>query len=149
MIYDRLREIATMSKPPPVYIDGRAGRGKTYCLYPLIGALRKEGKIVLISASSAYAAKNYPGGQTFHYQYGIPVEEHTPYLTSHVRPRTGRASVILHAACHIIDEVGGLHAKNFDCGDRLMRTLTGVDELWGGRMLITLGDFRQVRAVIV
>jgi hypothetical protein len=134
-----------MEDPPPVHIDGRAGRGKTYCLYPLIGALRKAGKVVPITASSAFAAKNYPGGRTVHYLYGVPVEENCPYLELQVVPRSDRATMLLESACHIVDEIGALHFKAFDCADRLMRTLTGkTDKVWGGRMLITAGDFRQV-----
>jgi hypothetical protein len=131
----------------PTYVDGRAGRGKTFCLYPLIGALRKEGQIVLISASSAFAAKLYPGGRTVHYTYGIPVNEYAPFVESSIKPRSERAVLCLAAACHIIDEIGGLHFKAFDAADRLMRSLTGLDQPWGGRLLITLGDFRQVNAI--
>ncbi|KZW00781.1 hypothetical protein EXIGLDRAFT_794561 [Exidia glandulosa HHB12029] len=82
-----------MDNPKPVHIDGRAGRGKTYCLYPLIGALRKEGKIPLISASSAFAAKNYPGGRTEHFQYGVPVDENNPFLESAIGTKSDRATV--------------------------------------------------------
>ncbi|KAJ7433358.1 hypothetical protein FB451DRAFT_961655, partial [Mycena latifolia] len=70
-IYDQIMQISTMATPPPLHIDGRAGRGKTYLLYPVIGALRKLDEIVLVSASSAFAAKNYPGGRTAHHLYGI------------------------------------------------------------------------------
>ncbi|KZV87838.1 hypothetical protein EXIGLDRAFT_679562, partial [Exidia glandulosa HHB12029] len=137
-----------MDNPHPVHIDGRAGRGKTYCLYPLIGALRKEGHIVLITASSAFAAKNYPGGRTEHFTYGVPVDEQNPYLESAVRPNSDRAQLLLAAKCHVIDEIGSLHYKAFDCADRLMRTLTKSNNVWGGRMLITLGDFRQTAPVV-
>jgi hypothetical protein len=134
-----------MDRPSPTYIDGRAGRGKTYCLYPFIGALRKEGKIVLISASSGMASKNYPGGRTVHNTYGIPVDEFAPYLTSEISRRSGKGRLLLAATAHIIDEIGSFHFKSFDCADRLMRSLTGVDTIWGGKMLIVAGDFRQVR----
>jgi nucleoside-triphosphatase THEP1 len=137
-------EVATMENPPPIHVDGRAGRGKTYVLYPVIGALRKLDEIVLLSASSAFAAKNYPGGRTAHYLYGIPVDEYNPYLKSSVGPRSDCAKLLLAAKCHVIDEIGGLHFKAFDCADRLMRMLTGSNHVWGGRMLITVGDFRQV-----
>ena len=97
------------------------------------------------SASSAFAAKNYPGGRTTHYLYGIPVDEHNPYLTSSIHLKMDRAQLLLAAACHVIDEIGALHFKAFNCADRLMRTLTGVkNRVWGGRMLVTVGDFRQV-----
>jgi hypothetical protein len=134
-----------MDDPPPIHIDGRTGRGKTYLLYPVIGALRKRDEIVLLSASSAFAAKNYPGGRTTHYLYGIPVDEYKPFLKSSVGPRSDRARLLHAAKCHVIDEIGGLHFKAFDCADRLMRSLTGkLDRVWGGRMIITVGDFRQV-----
>lgn len=137
---------ATLDQPPPIHVDCRAGRGKTYVLYPVIGALRKLDEIVLLSASSAFAAKNYPGGQTAHYLYGIPVDEYNPHLKSSVGPRTDRARLLLAAKCHVIDEIGDLHFKAFDCAARLMRSLTGSNRIWGGRMLITVGNFRQVCA---
>jgi hypothetical protein len=106
------------------------------------------GEIVLLSASSAFAAKNYPGGRTAHYLYGIPVDEYNPHLISSVGPRSDRARLLLAAKCHVIDEIGGLHFKAFDCADRLMRNITGCpDRVWGGRMLITVGDFREVRTI--
>jgi hypothetical protein len=55
-------QIASMNDPFPIHIDGRAGQGKTYLLYPVVGALCKRDKFVLLPASSAFAAKNYPGG---------------------------------------------------------------------------------------
>jgi hypothetical protein len=76
-----------MENPPPLQVDGRAGRGKTYVLYPVIGALRKVGEIILLSASSAFAAKNYPGGRTTHYLYGVPVDEYKSFLMSSVGPK--------------------------------------------------------------
>jgi hypothetical protein len=137
--------ISSLENPPPLHVDGRAGRGKTFVLYPVIGALRKLDQIILLSASSAFAAKNYPGGRTTHYLYGIPVDEYNPHLRSSVGPTSDRAKLLLTAKCHVIDEIGGLHFKAFDCADRLMRSLTGCsNKVWGGRMLITVGDFRQV-----
>lgn len=97
------------------------------------------------SASSAFAAKNYPSGRTTHYLYGIPVDEYNLHLKSSTGPRSDRARLLQAAKCHVIDEIGGLHFKAFDCADRLMRSLTGQNCVWGGLMLITVGDFRQVR----
>jgi hypothetical protein len=73
------------------------------------------------------------------------VDEYNPHLKSSVGPRSDRARLLLAAKCHVIDEIGGLHFKAFDCADRLMRSLTGSNRVWGGCMLITVGDFRQVR----
>ncbi|KAJ7756894.1 hypothetical protein DFH07DRAFT_742340 [Mycena maculata] len=92
--YDRIMEVSTMNNPLPLHIDRHASRGKTYVLYPVIGALQKLDEIVLISASSAFAAKNYPGGQTAHYLYGIPVDMYNPFLKSFVGPRSDRAKLL-------------------------------------------------------
>ncbi|KAJ6555778.1 hypothetical protein B0H19DRAFT_840924, partial [Mycena capillaripes] len=74
VVYNRIMQVTTVENPPPLHIDGRAGRGKTYVLYPVIGALRKLNEIVQylkkpFKSSSAFAAKNYPGGQTAHTSY--------------------------------------------------------------------------------
>jgi hypothetical protein len=106
-------------------------------------------KFFLLSALSAFAAKNSPGGRRTHYLYGIPVDEYNPHLTSSVGRRSDRAKLLQAAKCHVIDEIGGLHFKAFDCADRLMRSLTGCsNKIWGGRMLITVGDFCQVCAAL-
>jgi hypothetical protein len=86
--------ISTLENAPPVHIDGRAGRGKTFVLYPIIAALRKLNEIILLSESSAFAAKDYLGGRTTHYLYGIPVDEYNSHLTSSVGPRSDRAKLL-------------------------------------------------------
>jgi hypothetical protein len=132
-----------------VLLDGRAGCSKTFVLYPVIGALQKANEIVLVSASSAFAAKNYPGGQTTHYLYGIPVDEYNPFLESTIHSNTQRGRLLLAVKCHVIDEISSLHFKAFDCADRLLRSLAQhPDQIWGGKMLITLGDFRQNAPVV-
>ncbi len=88
IVYNCLREVIAMDNPHPIHVDGQADHGKTYVLYPVIGVLRKANEIVLLSASSAYAAKNYPGGCTSHFLYGIPVNKHNPFLTSMICPKS-------------------------------------------------------------
>ncbi|KAJ6495136.1 hypothetical protein C8R45DRAFT_823989 [Mycena sanguinolenta] len=90
------------------------------------------------------SVENYPGGRTTHYLYGIPVDEYNPHLKSSFGPKSDRVWLLQAAKCHVIDEIGGLHFKAFDCADQLMRFLTGQNRVWAGRMLITVGDFRQV-----
>jgi hypothetical protein len=94
-------------------------------------------------------SENYPGGRTTHYLYEIPVDKYNPYLKSSVGPQSDRARLLQTAKCHVIDKIGGLHFKAFDCSDRLMRSLAGMNRVWGGRMLITVGDFRQVGCISI
>jgi hypothetical protein len=88
IIYNPLLYFTSIEGPPPTHTNGRTGCRKTYVLYPLIRALRKANHVVLVSASSAYAAKNYPGGRTTHYLYGIEVDEFKPFLQSAIHPNT-------------------------------------------------------------
>jgi hypothetical protein len=81
-------------------------------LYLVVGALRKVGEIVLLSASSAFAAKIYPGGGTTHQLYGTPTDEYNPYLKSLVSPRSDHARLLLTAKFHVIDEIGGPHSRH-------------------------------------
>lgn len=55
------------------FIEGRPGRGKTYLLNAIAGALRSQHKIVLTVATSAIAASQYPRARTAHALFGIPV----------------------------------------------------------------------------
>jgi hypothetical protein len=67
------------------------------------------------------------------------------FLKSSVRLKSDWAWLLHAEKCHVIDEIGGLYFKAFDCADHLMWLLTGrPDCIWGGWVIITVGDFRQV-----
>jgi hypothetical protein len=54
MVYEHIMEVFAMDNSLPLHVDGRTGRGQTYVLYPVIGALWKLNEIVLLSASSSF-----------------------------------------------------------------------------------------------
>lgn len=58
-------------QPLCVFIDGRAGRGKTFLVNALCLAVRGHQKIVLATASSGFAAQLYPGGRTTHSTFKV------------------------------------------------------------------------------
>lgn len=53
------------------FIDGRAGRGKTFLINTICSHLRANGKIVIPTATSAFAAQLYPGGRTAHSAFKV------------------------------------------------------------------------------
>lgn len=57
--------------PLCLFIDGKAGRGKTYLVNALCSQVRGHGKIVLATATSAFAAQLYPGGRTTHSTFKV------------------------------------------------------------------------------
>lgn len=54
-----------------VFVDGKAGRGKTFLVNTLCAWVRSVGRIALPTATSAFAAQLYPGGRTTHSTFGV------------------------------------------------------------------------------
>ena len=65
--------------PPPdrintcFFIEGKAGRGKSYTASVLVNRLRSEGYIVPVVGSTALSVTQYERGRTAHSSFGIPV----------------------------------------------------------------------------
>lgn len=53
------------------FLDGRAGRGKTFLINTICSHLRSNGEIVIPTATSAFAAQLYPGGRTTHSAFKV------------------------------------------------------------------------------
>ena len=70
-IFDIILEAVHSHKPHVAFIDGPAGRGKTFLVNALCAQLRAEGRIVLATATSGYAAQLYPGGRTTHSTFKV------------------------------------------------------------------------------
>ena len=58
-------------QPLCLFVDGKAGRGKTFLVNALCDWVRANGKIVLATATSAFAAQLYPGGRTTHSTFKV------------------------------------------------------------------------------
>ncbi|EIW66835.1 hypothetical protein TREMEDRAFT_65239 [Tremella mesenterica DSM 1558] len=99
-----------------VFINGKAGRGKTYLVAALLDKFRSEGRIPLVGASSAFAAVLYEGGTTIHSLFKVPVNERNEELESMVRLGTARADLIREACCLFWDEAPMANSSTGMCG---------------------------------
>ena len=70
-IFARVQRAILNNEPLLVFVDGKAGRGKTFLVNTLCAWVRSVGKIVLPTATSAFAAQLYPGGRTTHSTFGV------------------------------------------------------------------------------
>ncbi len=70
-IADVILDAVLNERPLCAFVDGQAGRGKTFLVNTLVNYLRARGKIVLPTATSAYAAQLYPGGRTTHSTFKV------------------------------------------------------------------------------
>jgi hypothetical protein len=59
------------NEPLLMFIDGKAGRGKTFLVNTLCAWARSTARIALPTATSAFAAQLYPGGRTTHSTFGV------------------------------------------------------------------------------
>ena len=72
-IFLRVQQAVSNNEPLLMFIDGKAGRGKTFLVNILCAWVRAEGRIALPTATSAFAAQLYPGGRTTHSTFGVCV----------------------------------------------------------------------------
>lgn len=70
-IFSQVQHAIANNKPLLIFVDGKAGRGKTFLVNTLCAWVRSVGKIALPTATSAFAAQLYPGGRTTHSTFGV------------------------------------------------------------------------------
>jgi len=67
----RVQRAISKDEPLLMFVDGKAGRGKTFLVNTLCAWVRFIGEIALPTATSAFAAQLYPGGRTTHSTFGV------------------------------------------------------------------------------
>jgi len=70
-IYDQIITAVIDNQPLHIFIDGKAGTGKTYLVQTICNKIRSLGRIVLPTATPAFAAQHYPGGRTTHSAFKV------------------------------------------------------------------------------
>jgi len=70
-IYTHILAAVMTRQPLAVFVDGKAGRGKTAMITALCDKLRSFGEVVIATATSAFAAQLYPGGRTTHSTFKV------------------------------------------------------------------------------
>jgi hypothetical protein len=70
-IYDHALNAILHNLPLCLFVDGKAGRGKTMLVNTLCDRVRALGRIVIPTATAAFAAQLYPGGRTTHSAFKV------------------------------------------------------------------------------
>src|ERR1700683_2795142 len=71
LIYDKIIAAVIEVLPLHIFIDGKAGTGKTFLVQTICDKIRSLGHIVLPTATSAFAAQHYKGGRTTHSTFKV------------------------------------------------------------------------------
>lgn len=132
--------------PKTIVCLAPAGTGKTYVSNTILAQARCNDNICYSVASSALAATLLDGGTTAHYRFDIPINGITDETTC-LWKKTPK-DLLKKCSVFIWDEFTMQHKKCFEIVDRSLRLLTGVDKLWGGKVMIITGDWRQILPVI-
>ncbi|XP_071636386.1 ATP-dependent DNA helicase pif1-like [Temnothorax longispinosus] len=124
------------------FIDGFAGSGKTYLFNTLLSVIRGRNEVVLPGASTGIAATLLKGGRTYHslFKLTIPIDKTTK---SSIRGNTQEARELISAKIIIWDEVSMTVGQALTAIDKLLRDLMRNTKLFGAKVILFAGDFRQ------
>lgn len=130
-----------------VFVTGPAGSGKTHLLNTYIEFLKFHDIDVGITASTGIAA-THMGGVTIHSWAGIGIhgfmsDDDLEALAekSYLSSRFEKVKVL------IIDEISMLHHYRFDLLNRVMKSMKGCNDPFGGVQVVLCGDFFQLPPV--
>ena len=70
-IFDEVMDAIQGNRPLTLFIDGKAGRGKTFLINTICEHIRALGLIAIPTATAAFAAQLYPGGRTTHSAFKV------------------------------------------------------------------------------
>lgn len=148
ILYDEVLDCVHLGKGGVFFADGPGGSGKTFVEEALLHAVRGKGQVALACAWSGVAATLLEGGRTCHSTFGLPVPMPRADVSCSISAQSGRAEVLRMATLIIWDEAPMSPEEAVTAVDKLLRELTEVDDIFGGKTVLFAGDFRQVLPVM-
>lgn len=147
MAYDGIVTAVLKNEHKSFFIDGPGGTGKTYLYKSILATIRSKNLIALATASSGVAASILPNGRTAHSRFKIPINGEGK-LTCNISKQSGLASLIKQSSLIIWDEASMAKKQTIEALDTMLQDITEVSMLFGGKVVVLGGDFRQVLPVI-
>ncbi|XP_021752556.1 uncharacterized protein LOC110718060 [Chenopodium quinoa] len=104
-------------------------------------------KIVLPTETSGIAASNLPLGRTAHFRFKIPID-HENSFTCDVPKQGSLAHLIKETTLIIWDEASMANKANLQSLHLLLQDVCDNKSLFGSKLVVLGGDFRQVLPVV-
>lgn len=146
-VYQEIINAVYKNKGGMFFLYGYGGTGKTF-MWNILGAdIRSRGDIVLNVASSGIAALLLKGGRTAHSRFIIPIGVNE-FTTCQIGAGSDTAELIKEAKLIIWDEAPMMHRHCFETLDRTFRDIMKCDKVFGGKVIVLGGDFRQILPVV-
>ncbi len=155
-IYDNVIDV--VHDPRPVdktfFVDGLGRAGKTFLYGCLFSRVRCIGDIALSMASSGIVALLLEGGYTAHSRFKIPVAGFCGSSACYVPLNSPQVGLIRAARLIVWDEAPMAHKHVFEAVNFTLQHVMGAidltlkDMLFGGKVVVMGGDFRQILPVV-
>nr|XP_016474228.1 PREDICTED: uncharacterized protein LOC107796029 isoform X1 [Nicotiana tabacum]XP_016474229.1 PREDICTED: uncharacterized protein LOC107796029 isoform X1 [Nicotiana tabacum] len=145
--YNLITKRIFSNKAGSFFIDGPGGTGKTFLYRALLATVRSMGYIALATTTSSVAASIFLGGRTTHSRFKIPIEidENT---SCNISKESSLAGLIRDAKLIVWDEVSMAKRRMLKVFDLLLKDLMNTNALFGGKVIVLGGDFRQTLPVV-
>jgi len=140
-------EISLCSHIVIVGFLGPAGSGKTFIYNTLIHLLKGRNETVLACASTGIAATLVIDGQTAHSLFKIPIPLNETSICR-IKANSKEAKKIREAKLLIWDETPMMPIQCFKTLNMLLQDLMNNEKIFGGKVCVLGGDFRQLLPVI-
>lgn len=122
---------------------GSAGSGKTFAYHALYNLLIGSNVKVCSMAYTGIAATLLPRGKTVHKTFGLPVPLYSD-SSSYIKAQSKEAEYLRNTDVFFWDEATMSPRYALEIADRTLRDITGNNTLFGEKIMILAGDFRQI-----
>lgn len=129
------------------FLDGPGGTGKTFVYQCLIEICKERGHEFIAVAWTGIAAMLLPEGRTVHSRFKLPLNLNEHSISS-LKVNSKEADYIRSVKLVIWDEAPMASKHALMCVNRLLKDIMKNDVLFGGKIVILGGDFRQVLPVV-
>lgn len=129
-------------------LDAPAGTGKSFLINVILAYARKDNRVAIACAMSGIASLILRLGTTYHKRWHPP-KHPTGNDTCSIALDSEEAQIIRNAAFIAIDEVSMMEYELLNCTDTFLRQLMGIDEPFGGKLIVIIFDLRQLPPVVI
>lgn len=113
----------------------------------MLVTVRSKGFVALAIVSSGVAASILSGGRTTHSHFKIPIDIYEN-IGCNISKQSSLARLIRNAKLIVWDEASMAKKNMIEALDALLRDIMDVDTMFGGKVVVFGGDFRQTLPVV-
>lgn len=151
-LYDALHAAiytASDNAPRLHFITGKAGRGKSFVVDATVAYARSHSLLAVVVGTTALSVSGIDRGRTAHSVFALPVSNNSEdAVISRITAKSARAAYLRDAKFIVWDELPMANVAVVEAVDTVLRAVMHNDSPFGGKLLIGIGDFRQVAPVV-